>query len=77
MEAGPLFRFSDPKVLTRQHFVTAVKTGLDKVGIDSSKYSGHSFRIGAASMAAQNRREDSMFKTRGRWESLAYVKILS
>ena len=43
MEAGPLFCFSDGKVLTRQRFVTAVKAGLDKAGIDSSKYSGHSF----------------------------------
>ena len=73
MEAGPLFRFSDGKVLTRQHFVTAVKAGLDKAGIDSSKYSGHSFRVGAATTAAQNGMEDSIIKTLGRWESLAYL----
>ena len=55
-------------MLTRQRFVTAVRTGLDKAGIDSSKYSGHSFRIGAATTAAQNGMEDSIIKTLGRWE---------
>ena len=34
MGAGPLFHFSDGKVLTRQRFVSAVKAGLDKAGID-------------------------------------------
>ena len=76
MEAGPLFRFSDGKVLTHQRFVTAVKTGLDKAGIDSSKYSGHSFQIGAATTAAQNGMEDSIIKTLGRWESLAYLQYV-
>ena len=76
METGPLFRFRDGKVLTRQRFVTAVKAGLDKAGIDSSKYSGHSFRIGAATTAAQNGMEDSIIKTLGRWESLAYLRYV-
>ena len=76
MEAGPLFQFRDGKVLTRQHFVTVVKAGLDKAGIDSSKYSGHSFRIGAATTAAQNGMEDSIIKTLGRWESLAYLQYV-
>ena len=76
METGPLFRFRDGKVLTRQRFVTAVKAGLDKAGIDSSKYSGYSFRIGAATTAAQNGMEDSIIKTLGRWESLAYLQYV-
>ena len=63
MEAGPLFWFQDGKVLTRQRFVMAVREGLDKVGINSSKYSGHSFRIGVAITAAKNDVEDSVIKT--------------
>ena len=46
MADGPLFKFADGRVLTRQRFVSAVHEGLDKAGIDSSKYSGHSFRSG-------------------------------
>ncbi len=33
-EAGPLFRFGDGRLLTRQHLVTAVKDALDEAGVD-------------------------------------------
>ncbi len=49
---GPLFRFRDRKPLTRQKLVTAVKNALEKAGVDPGQYSGHSFRIGAATTAA-------------------------
>ena len=32
---GPVFMFSNGRVLTRQRFVDAVKDGLSKAGIDS------------------------------------------
>ena len=76
MVAGPLFRFKDGKVLTRPRFVIAVREGLVKVGIDASKYCGHSFRIGAATTAAKKGVEDSLIKTLGRWESLAYLQYV-
>ena len=73
MELGPLFRFQDGKLLTRQRFVEAVKEGLAKAGIDAKKYSCHSFRIGAA---AAKGIEDSITKTLRRWESLAYLQYV-
>ena len=76
MADGPLFKFADGRVLTRQHFVSAVREGLDKAGIDSSKYSGHSFRIGAATMAAARGIEDCIIKMLGRWESVAYLQYV-
>ena len=51
---GPLFRFKDGHSLTRQCVEeVAVKEVLQKVGIDQSRYCGHSYRIGAAMMAAK------------------------
>ena len=76
MDTGPLSRCRDGEVLTRPQFVSAVRGGLQKVGIDASKYSGHSFRIGAATTAARKGVEDSLIKTLGRWESLAYLQYV-
>ena len=39
--AGPLFRFSDGRPLTRARFVEQVKKALMEAGVDSSPYSGH------------------------------------
>ena len=75
MADGLLFKFMDGRVLTRQHFVSeAVREGSDKAGIDSFKYSGHSFRIAAATMAAARGIEDCIIKTLGRWERMAYLQ---
>ena len=76
MGPGPLFRFADGRTLSRQLFVEAVRDGLQKAGIDQSKYCGHSFRIGAATTAAARGIEDSLIKTLGRWESLAYLQYV-
>ena len=70
---GPLFTFSDGKFLTRERFVSSVRGALTKAGINPSDYAGHSFRIGAATTAAQKGVQDSLIKTLGRWESSAYT----
>ena len=49
---GPLLTFNDGRPLTQSMFVEAVKRALDTAGVDSSQYSGHSFRSGAATTAA-------------------------
>ena len=67
---GPFFTFADGRPLTRECFVKAVRGAMDQAGIDSSRYTGHSFRIGAA---AQYGVQDSLIKTLGRWESVAYI----
>ena len=72
-QPGPFFRMKDGRPLTRDLFVSQVKTILTQAGIDATKYSGHSFRIGAASTAAARGIEDSMIRTLGRWESAAYL----
>ncbi len=74
--AGPLFRFIDGKPLTRQRLVTAVKVALEEAGVEPGQYSGHSFRIGAATTAAARGLEDSTVRTLGRWKSLAYLEYI-
>ena len=69
---GPLFQFRDGRPLTRERFVAKVWEVLQDIGIDQTKYCGHSFRIGAATTAARKGIQDSLIKTLGRWESVAY-----
>ena len=73
---GPLFVFLDGRFLTRQRLVEALRLALARSGIDDSKYSGHSFRIGAATTAASKGVEDCIIKTLGRWSSLAYLEYV-
>ena len=59
--------------------ITSPETGwcvsvLAAANIDMSQYCGHSFRIGAATTAARAGVEDSLIKTMGRWESVAYLR---
>ena len=49
-EPGPLFQFADSWPLTWPRLVSSLREVLQKVGIDCSKYSDHSFQIGAATM---------------------------
>ena len=63
---GPLFQFSNGKPLTHQRFVMEVKEALERLGIDSSQYSGHSFRSGAATTAVQRGMGDATIQMLGR-----------
>ena len=71
--AGPFFQFSNGNVLTRERFVTTVRSALAATGFNSSHYAGHSFQIGAVTTAAQRGIQDSLIKMLGRWESSAYT----
>ena len=76
LHAGPLFKFQDGRFLTRQRLVTAVRDALHSAGVQPGLYSGHSFRIGAATTAAARGMEDSVVMALGRWRSLAYLEYI-
>ncbi len=78
--SGPLFKFASEAPLTRVALVDHLRQALQQSGFDATAFSGHSFRIGAATTAAKRGIEDSMIQTLGRWKSaafLAYIKIPS
>ena len=75
-----LFISREGKFLTKPWLVEKVRKALTAAGIDSTHYSGHSFRIGTATTSATCGVSDNLIKTRGRWSSSAiqsYIKIPS
>ncbi len=70
---GPFFRRQDGSPLTKSIFVQLVRSLLSDAGLDASLYSGHSFRIGAATSAAQAGIQDSTIQALGRWSSGAFL----
>ena len=69
---GPFFRFQDGKPLTKTRFTQNVREALAALGLQEQSYTGHSFRIGAATTAAEAGIEDVIIKALGRWNSEAY-----
>ena len=69
---APLFHFQNGSGLHRQQLVTVVRSALTDQGFNASEYCSHSFRIGAATTAAQNGIADCTIKMLDRWESSAY-----
>ena len=72
----PLFVFESGAPLTCQRLVVQLRSALTEANFDASAYCGHSFRIGAATTAAQLGMEDSLIKTLGRWDSAAYQRYI-
>ena len=73
MDPGPLFCHQDGRCLTKSAFVSWVRERLLKAGYKVGDYSGHSFRVGAATTVATVGVQDSIIKAMGRWESTAYL----
>ena len=69
---GPLFQYASGKPLTQAGFVVEVKAALERGGVCSDGFSGHSFRIGAATAAAEAGVGDAVIQLLGRWKSDAY-----
>ena len=61
-DEGLFFTFADDSFLTRDCFVQAVKEAFECAGVNSSAYSRHNFRTGAATTAARHGIPDSMIK---------------
>lgn len=74
MKPGPLFQHEDGRLLTKQMFGKWVGEKLGGLGVQQAQeYSGHSFRVDAATTAAAAGVQDSIIKAMGRWDSTAYL----
>ncbi|XP_062583346.1 uncharacterized protein LOC134245102 [Saccostrea cucullata] len=76
VQEEPLFIQSDNSALSRNVFIQKMKIMLDKLGLESKNYNGHSFRIGAATTGSKVRLEDHLLKTLGRWSSDCYTTYI-
>ena len=59
---GPLFLNSGNPQVLRNLFVDLLSISLKTCGLDSASYKGHSFRIGAASFAAERGMSDAQIR---------------
>lgn len=68
---GPLFLLRDGRPLSRPMLTGWLRRIMAAAGIQGS-FSSHSFRIGAATVAARNGVPDHLIQALGRWSSNAY-----
>ena len=73
---GPLFRLLPGKYLTHSQLVTKLREAINLTDQDPTKFSGHSFRSGAASVAAEQGISVPHIKLLGRWKSSAYQRYV-
>ena len=73
---GPLFRLQTGDHCTKEFFVEKLRLALRRAGLNPADYAGHSFRIGAATMAAERGIPDSTIKALGRWRSSAFLSYI-
>lgn len=66
----------DFRPLSRDTFLALLRNLLDRLGYDNCKFSGHSFRIGAATSAAAAGVEDHIIQCLGRWSSDCYIRYI-
>ena len=68
---GPLFLYQDGRSLSRASLTDWLRRILSAAGVPGT-FSSHSFRIGAATVAARNGIPDHLIQALGRWSSNAY-----
>ncbi|XP_021367462.1 uncharacterized protein LOC110459501 [Mizuhopecten yessoensis] len=75
-DLDPFFVTDSGSPLSRTTFISYLRTVISRLGLDDRVYSGHSFRIGAATSAANSQIEDHLIKTLGRWSSDCYQRYI-
>ena len=74
-DQDPLFLTPEGGIMSRAWFLKKLQALFVRIGI-SEKYTGHSFRSGAATSAAKANIPDHLIKTLGRWSSDSYCRYV-
>ncbi|XP_033730962.1 uncharacterized protein LOC117320480 [Pecten maximus] len=75
---GPFFQMANGSPVTYAFVTQHLNQAIHFVGLDTSLYKGHSFRIGAATEAAKMGCSENIIQRLGRWNSNAvqrYIRI--
>ncbi|XP_078336925.1 uncharacterized protein LOC111126792 [Crassostrea virginica] len=78
--SGPLFQFINGTPVPYSYVSSELSKAIAFAGLDPKRYKGHSFRIGAATHAAQLGYSESFIQHLGRWNSNVlhrYIRIKS
>ena len=73
---GPLFCYADLTSISAHQFNVELQRCLSYCGLDASRYTSHSFRIGGACHAAEQGYSDAQIRALGRWKSDAFKVYL-
>ena len=73
---GPLFTFPDKTPVSSTYFASQLKLSVIWAGLDPNCYKPHSFRIGAATAAAERGATGTQITAMGRWHSDAYKRYI-
>lgn len=73
---SPLFILPNGAPITKVWFSSHLATVLKNCGLSPLQYTGHSFRIGAATTAAEHGIPTSTIKLLGRWSSSAFESYI-
>lgn len=75
-QPGPFFSTVDGAPVSRTSFTDLLSLAIRYCGLDPSRYKGHSFRIGAATHAAERGFSDTQIRSLGRWKTNAFRKYI-
>lgn len=73
---GPLLSYPGGDPVSRTWFTTNFQACLRYLGLDTDRFKGHSFRIGAATEAAARGLSDAQIRHLGRWRSEAFKSYI-
>ena len=73
---GPFLVNLDNSLLSRRSFTDLLSLSLKSCGLSPQLYKSHSFRIGAASFAADRGMSDAQIWALGGWKSNAFLKYI-
>ena len=73
---GPLFCHMNGKYITRNQFLSVLRSALQFLGYDTYRFNTHSFRIGGATFLASQGKSEEFIKLKGRWQSNAFQRYI-